>query len=159
VTKPVIFSVSAETDIRGRGVDSHVHLDQDNSPTGDNWETGTRSAIAGGNTTVIAFATQEKHHSSVWPAVRDYHARAANRAYCDYGFHVILTNVPPKILDDELPELVEKEGITSVKLYMTYPTKKLNDSDLFNIMMRTRALGMTTMIHAENGDMIDEITK
>lgn len=48
------------------GVDSHVHLAQKNSPTGDNWETGTRSAIAGGTTTVIAFASQERAGKRVW---------------------------------------------------------------------------------------------
>lgn len=36
---------------------------------------------------------------------------------------------------------------------------KLGDGDLFNIMMRTRSLGITTMIHAENNDMIEQITK
>ena len=36
------------------GVDSHVHLAQKNSPTGDGWETGSRSAIAGGTTTIIS---------------------------------------------------------------------------------------------------------
>jgi dihydropyrimidinase len=51
--------------------------------------------------------------------------------------------------------MAEKEGITSVKLYMTYPAMKLGDGDLLEVMMRTRELGMTTMIHAENSDMID----
>lgn len=36
---------------------------------------------------------------------------------------------------------------------------KLGDSDLFNIMMKTRSLGITTMIHAENSDMIEQIAK
>jgi dihydroorotase-like cyclic amidohydrolase len=36
---------------------------------------------------------------------------------------------------------------------------KLGDGDLFNIMMRARDLGITTMIHAENNDMIEQITK
>lgn len=36
---------------------------------------------------------------------------------------------------------------------------KLGDGDLFNIMMRARGLGITTMIHAENNDMIEQITK
>ncbi|CCF33493.1 hypothetical protein CH063_05675, partial [Colletotrichum higginsianum] len=53
------------------GVDSHVHLDQDNSPTGDNFETGTRSAIAGGTTTILAFATQDRNQESLHPAVTD----------------------------------------------------------------------------------------
>ncbi|KAF7530930.1 hypothetical protein G7054_g9352 [Neopestalotiopsis clavispora] len=140
------------------GVDSHVHIQQDNSPTGDTWESGSRSAIAGGNTTVIAFASQKRHEESIWPALESYHKKAAGNAFCDYGIHVILTNPTEKILEEELPLLVEKEGITSVKIYMTYEPMKLGDGDLFNIMMRARGLGITTMIHAENNDIIEQIT-
>jgi dihydropyrimidinase len=71
---------------------------------------------------------------------------------------VILTNPTDKVLQDELPQLVQKEGISSVKLYMTYEPMKLGDADLFNVMMRARGLGITTMVHAENSDMIAAIT-
>ncbi|CAJ2510132.1 Uu.00g060320.m01.CDS01 [Anthostomella pinea] len=141
------------------GVDSHVHIQQDNSPTGDTWETGSRSAIAGGNTTVLAFASQKRAEESIWPALEAYHAKAKDNTYCDYSFHVILTNPNENVLEKELPQLVEKEGISSVKLYMTYEPMKLCDGDLFNTMMRARSLGITTMIHAENNDMIEQITK
>lgn len=87
-----------------------------------------------------------------------YHKKATGNSYCDYGFHVILTNPTEKVLEDELPQLVDKEGISSVKLYMTYEPMKLGDADLFNVMMRARSLGITTMIHAENSDMIAAIT-
>lgn len=140
------------------GVDSHTHIEQDNSPTGDTWETGSRSALAGGNTTIIAFASQNRHEESIYPALEAYHRKATGNSYCDYGFHVILTNPTETILEDELPQLVEKEGISSVKLYMTYEPMKLGDADLFNVMMRARSLGITTMIHAENSDMIAAIT-
>ncbi|KAL2880100.1 hypothetical protein SGCOL_004484 [Colletotrichum sp. CLE4] len=139
------------------GVDSHVHLDQDNSPTGDNFETGTRSAIAGGTTTIIAFATQERTHQSLHPVVEDYHSRSRGKSYCDYGFHIILTNPTSTILRDELPFFVS-EGITSVKLYMTYEPLQLKDGEILDVMMATRNLGMTTMVHAENSDMITWIT-
>ncbi|KAL5334016.1 hypothetical protein BJX70DRAFT_37025 [Aspergillus crustosus] len=141
------------------GVDSHVHLQQDNSPTGDTWETGTRSAIAGGTTTVLAFASQKRTDDSLFPVVEEYHRRAAGNAFCDYGFHLILTNPTEKILSEELPLLVKNEGISSVKLYMTYQPMRLHDSDLLDVMATTRGLGMTTMIHAENADMIDWMTK
>ncbi|KAI9371596.1 hypothetical protein BJX61DRAFT_18478 [Aspergillus egyptiacus] len=141
------------------GVDSHVHLQQDNSPTGDTWESGTRSAIAGGTTTVLAFASQKRTDESLFPVVSDYHGRARGAAHCDYGFHLILSNPSPQILADELPTLVHEEGITSVKLYMTYQPMRLGDSELLDVMATTRNLGMTTMIHAENADMIDWMTK
>ncbi|KAL6236502.1 hypothetical protein BDW75DRAFT_239157 [Aspergillus navahoensis] len=141
------------------GVDSHVHLQQDNSPTGDTWETGTRSAIAGGTTTVLAFASQKRTDESLFPVVEEYHRRAGGNAFCDYGFHLILSNPTEKILAEELPVLVKEEGISSVKLYMTYQPMRLRDSELLEVMGTTRSLGMTTMIHAENADMIDWMTK
>ncbi|KAL6243684.1 hypothetical protein RBB50_009677 [Rhinocladiella similis] len=140
------------------GVDSHVHLHQDNAPTGDKWLTGSRSALAGGNTTILAFATQSRTQESLFPVVKEYHSRADGQSYIDYGFHLILTKPTEKILQDELKAMVDQEGITSVKLYMTYPAMKLGDGDMLEIMMQARALGVTTMIHAENSDMIDMIT-
>ncbi|CAK7200633.1 hypothetical protein SEUCBS139899_003331 [Sporothrix eucalyptigena] len=140
------------------GVDSHAHIEQDNAPTGDTWETGSRSALAGGNTTVLAFASQRRDETSLLPCVERYHEKAQGNAYCDYGFHVILTNVTDTVLDEDLPSLASS-GITSVKLYMTYVPLRLGDGDLFSIMLAARQLGVTTMIHAENHDMVDQIAK
>ncbi|MCJ1417362.1 hypothetical protein MMC32_003705 [Xylographa parallela] len=139
------------------GVDSHVHLEQPNCPMGDTWETGSRSAVCGGTTTVIAFVSQARQHDSLLPLVEEYSARAEGNSYCDYGLHVILTNPTMKILTDEIPILAREHGITSVKLYMTYDPMILRDREILNIMMASRKLGMTTMIHAENHDMIDLI--
>ncbi|ETS85868.1 hypothetical protein PFICI_03893 [Pestalotiopsis fici W106-1] len=127
---------------------------QDNAPTGDTWETGTRSAVAGGTTTVIAFASQKKHEESLLPAITAYHEKAGGNSYCDYGFHVILSNPTDQILENELPALADAHGITSVKIYMTYEPLKLSDRHILYVLMRCRALGMTTMVHAENSDMI-----
>lgn len=43
------------------GIDSHVHLDQNGALVmADNFETGTRSAAVGGDTTVLLFCLQQK---------------------------------------------------------------------------------------------------
>ena len=51
--------------------------------------------------------------------------------------------------------MVVEEGISSVKLYMTYPALKLGDGQMLQVLMRARELGITVMVHAENSDMID----
>ena len=102
------------------GVDSHVHLEQPNTPTGDTWETGSRSAVCGGTTTILAFVFQTRQDGSLLPLVDDYTKRAKGNSYADYGFHLILTNPTPDILEDEIPLLARERGITSLKLYMTY---------------------------------------
>ena len=53
------------------GVDSHVHIDQDNAPAGDDFETGSRSAIAGGTTTMIPFAIQPKKEYDLLKVVEE----------------------------------------------------------------------------------------
>ncbi len=139
------------------GVDSHVHLAQENAPTGDGWETGTRSAIAGGTTTIIAFASQQKSDTSLFPVLEEYNKTSKDQSYCDYSYHFILTNPTKEILRDELPVMAHEHGITSVKLYMTYEIMKLNDREVLDILFACKALGMTTMIHAESHDMISLI--
>lgn len=140
------------------GVDSHAHIDQDNAPTGDNFETGSRSAIAGGTTTMICFAIQQKNKYDLHEIVDDYHHRASIGSYCDYGFHLVLSDPSPESLT-QLAEIKEKHGITSIKIYTTYPRYKLNDNQVLDILLESRKLGITTMIHAENSDVIDFINK
>lgn len=139
------------------GVDSHVHLAQGNAPTGDGWETGSRSAIAGGTTTIIAFASQKKTETSLFPVLEAYDKKAKDQSYADYGYHFILSNPTKEILRDELPFMAAEHGITSVKLYMTYEALKLNDREVLEILFACKSLGMTTMIHAESHDMINMI--
>ena len=104
---------------------------------------------------MIAFVSQARQDNSLLPLVEEYSARAKGNSHCDYGLHLILTNPTPKVLQDEIPLLSREEGITSVKLYMTYDLMKLRDREILDIMIASRKLGMTTMIHAENHDMID----
>lgn len=40
------------------------------------------------------------------------------------------------------------------QVYMTYEARRVNDRDMLEIMIRTRRLGMTLMVHAENDDMV-----
>ena len=103
------------------GIDSHVHLAQPafgGPMMTDGFETGTRSAIAGGNTTVLPFALQPRG-ASLRASVTSYHKEAEGQSYCDYGFHLIITDPTPSVLSQELPALID-DGYTSFKVFMTY---------------------------------------
>jgi dihydropyrimidinase len=141
------------------GIDSHVHIEDDIVPASDTFETGSRSAIAGGTTTILSFAQQNRGDESVIPIVDAYHGRARDNTYCDYGFHLIMSNPTPKVLNEELPILARQRGITSVKLFMTYQPLMIPDNQILDVMLATRKLGVTTMVHAENGDIIEWITQ
>jgi dihydropyrimidinase len=154
-----------EIDAAGRyvtpgGVDAHCHLDQPmQAPArmADDFDTGTRSAACGGTTTVIAFAAQEKGQS-LRAAVRDYHQRAEGRAHVDHAFHLIVSDPTEEVLERELPQLIE-EGYTSFKIYMTYDDLKLDDGQILDVLSVAREHGAMAMIHAENADCIEWLTK
>ncbi|KAH8117262.1 dihydropyrimidinase [Phellopilus nigrolimitatus] len=143
------------------GVDSHVHIAQSGAGkrarSADDWTSATRSAIAGGTTSVIAFAAQSRG-TSMNAAVDEYHKLATGAALCDYGFHVIVTDPTEEQMKIELPKLVER-GITSVKIYMTYPALRLSDGQILDMLCSARRTGVTTMIHCENSDVIDWMSK
>jgi dihydropyrimidinase len=162
------------------GVDAHVHLSQFHeaaidTPTntvvtngdvldiedypGDKYDTGTASAVAGGTTTVVTFASQLREDDSIIPVIDEYHKVAKDKAYCDYSFHVIITRPTPSILTKDLKVMVDVYGITSVKIYMTYESMKLSDHQILDVMYVARKLGITTMVHAENADMINWMTE
>jgi hypothetical protein len=52
-------------------------------------------------------------------AVVNYHKEAEGQSYCDYGFHLIISDPSPSVLGQELPALVE-DGYSSFKVFMTY---------------------------------------
>ena len=154
-----------EIDVAGRvvtpgGVDAHCHLDQPMEPPmkmADDFDTGTRSAACGGTTTVIPFAAQAKGQS-LRAAVQDYHARAEGRASVDYAFHLIVSDPTPAVLNEELPGLIA-EGYTSFKVYMTYDDLKLDDGQMLDVLEVARQHGAMAMVHAENADCIEWLTK
>ena len=158
-------AASRELDAAGRvvtpgGVDAHCHLDQPMAPPArmaDDFDSGTRSAACGGTTTVIPFAAQAKGQS-LRAAVDDYHRRAEGRAHVDYAFHLIVSDPTPQVLNEELPALIA-EGYSSFKIYMTYDDLKLDDGQILDVLSVARAHGAMAMIHAENADCIEWLTK
>ena len=158
-------AAAREIDAAGRivtpgGVDAHCHLDQPMAPPArmaDDFDSGTRSAACGGTTTVIPFAAQAKGQS-LRAAVDDYHRRAEGKAHIDYAFHLIVSDPTPAVLNEELPALIA-EGYTSFKIYMTYDDLKLDDGQILDVLSVARAHGAMAMIHAENADCIEWLTK
>jgi dihydropyrimidinase len=142
------------------GIDSHVHLAQPafGGPVmADGFERGTRSAIAGGTTTVIPFALQPRG-ASLRAAVVDYHKEAEGQSYCDYGFHLIISDPSPSVLGQELPALVE-DGYSSFKVFMTYDDLVLNDRQLLEVFNCARGCRALVMVHCEGYDAIRFMTE
>jgi dihydropyrimidinase len=141
------------------GIDPHTHLDMPfgGTTSADDFETGTRAAAFGGTTTIVDFAIQTKGHSTI-EGLDAWHAKAEGKATIDYGFHMIVTDMP----HERLPEMsrLAEEGITSYKLFMAYPgVLYVDDGTLYRAFRKAGEDGTRICMHAENGIVIDEIIK
>ena len=131
------------------GVDVHTHLDWEFGPsrTVDTFETGTRAAAFGGTTTVIDFCNQNRGESLL-AGLEDWHKRSSS-ACVDVGAHMIVLDVNEQVLS-EMKTLINREGVTSFKLFMAYPgVLMVDDGALFKAMRVTGSNGAMTCVHAE----------
>ena len=141
------------------GIDSHVHISQPSGPgivMADDFESATRAAAFGGNTTVLPFCLQERGQS-LRAAIRDYHAKAEGQCYIDVSFHLIISDPTDQVLGQELPALI-KDGYSSFKVFMTYEDLALNDRQILEVMSVARETRALVMVHAENFDAIRFLT-
>lgn len=123
----------------------------------DDFETGTLSAVFGGNTTVMPFCMQQKGES-LREALKAYHAKAQGRCYTDVSFHLVISDPTAHVLGQELPALV-KDGYTSLKVFMTYQDLALSDMEMLQVFKTARDTGALVMVHAENYDAIRFLTE
>ena len=139
------------------GIDVHTHLELPFGGTvsSDDFSTGHAAAAFGGTTTHLDFVIQGKGRS-LHDGLADWHRKADPKAQIDYGFHMAITDLRPEVMD-EIPSLVA-DGVTSLKLFMAYKNVfQVDDTTLFRTMMTAAEHGMLIMVHAENGDVIDDL--
>lgn len=136
------------------GVDAHVHLDLPMAGTvsADDHYTGTRAAAFGGTTTVIDFISQDS--DDLAENFGKLKAKAASKAVIDFGFHANITHFTPAVAE-QIPGLA-RLGVTSVKVFTAYNNRlRLQDGEIFEVMRIARDAGILTLLHAENGDLIE----
>jgi dihydropyrimidinase len=142
------------------GIDPHTHLDMPfgGTVTKDDFETGTIAAAYGGTTTVIDFCLTNKGEP-LKNAIQTWHNKSKEKAVIDYGFHLMIAEINDDVLN-ELPYVINEEGITSFKVFMAYKNVfQADDETLFRTLILAKEHGALVMVHAENGDVIDYLTK
>lgn len=136
------------------GVDTHCHIEQ-LQPGGradeESFVSGSRSALAGGTTTVVTFSTQFKGEP-IGPTLAEYRRRAA-QAMVDYSFHQIITDATDKVVFEEIPEIVAS-GIRSLKVFLTYDPLFLDDRQYLRVLAAARRAGALVTVHCENYEAI-----
>lgn len=138
-------------------IDVHTHLDMPFGGTTscDDFTTGHVAALHGGTTMHIDFS-QQPPGGSLQDGLDTWHAKANGRAVMDYGFHMIITDARPDVIE-ELDSMIE-QGVTSFKLFLAYPGVFMVDDDtLFAVMEKAGSNGGLVMMHCENGNVIDTL--
>lgn len=138
-------------------IDGHTHFDLEvaGTVTADDFETGTRAAILGGTTLVIDFASQDKGGHTLKEGLEKWHKKADGKCSCDYSFHMSIVEWNEET-EKEIQDMIE-EGITSFKLYMTYPAMMVEDRDLYKILKKLNECGCFAGVHCENAGVIDAL--
>ncbi len=142
------------------GIDPHTHLDMPfgGTVTADDFETGTTAAAFGGTTCIVDFCLTNKG-KPLKTAIQTWHEKSMGKAVIDYGFHLMIGEINEHVLN-ELPSVMEDEGITSFKIFMAYKNVfQADDETLFRTLITAREHGALVMVHAENGDVIDYLIK
>lgn len=137
------------------GIDVHTHLDLDVgfTVTADDFTSGTKAALAGGTTTVIDFVNHIRG-TAFGECVKHYHGLADGKCFCDWGFHLGVSDWD-KERSVELEKMVKEEGITTFKMYMAYKgTMQVTDEQIEGALRRAKELGVLFLFHCENGDMV-----
>ena len=121
-------------------IDAHTHFDLDvaNTTTADNFESGTLSALRGGTTTVVDFACPNKGESLGY-GLRLWHEKADGKCSCDYSFHMTIDDWNPSIASEI--DNMYAAGISSFKMYMTYPAMMIGDGPVYEALRALRELG------------------
>ncbi|RNF35571.1 dihydropyrimidinase [Paracoccus methylarcula] len=139
------------------GIDPHTHLEMPFMGTysADDFESGTRAALAGGTTMVVDFALPSPGQGLL-DALKMWDNKSG-RAHCDYSYHMAVTWWGEQVFDEM--EAVVKRGITSFKHFMAYKgALMVNDDELFASFRRVGDLGGIALVHAENGDVVAELS-
>jgi dihydropyrimidinase len=138
-------------------IDGHTHFDLpvSGTVTADNFQTGSRAALRGGTTTVIDYAAPDKGETLAYGL--DTWRKKAEDCACDYSFHMTVDDWNEDI-SREIGEMVE-QGITTFKLYMTYPAMMLPEEDMFRALRRLRKAGGLAGVHCENHAVIQVLTQ
>lgn len=136
------------------GVDVHTHLDMELGVTrsADDFFSGTRAAACGGTTTVVDFATAYRGQTAAGALAR-WHAKAGGNSFIDYAFHLTVCDLPVDAGD--LVHETAAAGVTSFKLYMTYPERLMVPDEVIERVMQAAAqTGTLVCLHCEDDSVV-----
>nr|TFG55183.1 MAG: dihydroorotase [Hyphomicrobiales bacterium] len=146
------FDASADQTFDAKGlhilpgiIDTHVHFREPGFEHKENMETGSRSAVMGGVTSVFEMPNNIPP-TTTRAALDDKMGRAETSMHCDYAFYIGATH-------DNIDDLAELEclpGVAGVKLFMGSSTGNLLLAQDDEIFAALRSGKRRISVHAED---------
>lgn len=161
IDKNIVDSEAKVIDVKNKllfpgFIDGHTHLELHvaGTVTADDFYTGTKAAIIGGTTTIVDFGTQY-HGETLKKAKENWDKKALRGTSCDYSYHMSISDWN-KDVKNEIQDMIDM-GITSFKLYLTYPDMMLSDHDMYEVIKALWEKNCFAGVHCENAGVIDAL--
>ncbi len=143
------------------GIDPHVHLSlPDYVPKefrwSDDFESGSKAALAGGITTLGCISVPDKEETPLGTLERESKT-IQKEAIADIMIHPVLFNLTEEKLD-EIPQLADK-GCSTIKIFMVTDDFDANSGAYLKAIQIAADAEMLTMIHCEDNTIIKETTE
>ena len=137
-------------------IDAHTHFDLDvaGTTTADDFASGSLAALHGGTTTIVDYACPNKGESLAY-GLKLWHEKADGKCACDYSFHMTIDDWN-KDIEREIDEMYAA-GISSFKMYMTYPAMMIGDEAMYKALKKLKEKGGVCGVHCENSGVIDAL--
>jgi allantoinase len=144
-------------------IDGHVHFDDPGFTHRENFETGTRSAAAGGVTCIVDMPCTSLPPVTSRANLETKLAVIEPRAHVDF---MLWGGVSANAMEREdwianLEEVVS-EGVGAIKVYMLSGMDTFRDleaADIETVLTETRRLGIPVGVHAEDRRLVLDLTE
>ncbi len=140
------------------GIDPHTHLEMPfmGTTAAETFESGTFAAAAGGTTMLVDFCLPGED-GSLLNAIDAWDKKSKDQICCDISYHMAITGWNESIFN-EMEDVVKKRGINTFKHFMAYKgALMVEDDEMYASFKRCAELGALPLVHAENGDIVQEL--
>lgn len=139
------------------GIDAHTHFRLPFMGTHTRSFDTTSAALVGGTTCIVDFSPQFPGMGLLDSINKHREESAEGQSAVDFAFHAMAMDAQPSIFEE--PPALVKAGIPTIKLFMAYKGTSFYSTDdtIFKMLQETKKVGMLTMLHAENADVIFEL--